>query len=833
LNEPKNFRAIMLSSTFTDLKQHRQKVIDAIGKLDYMPRVMEHSGARAAADVIESSLNMVRDSVAYFCIISLKYGQTPVDPVRNPKRLSITELEFNEAVRLGRPIILFIMGDEHPVKKADIEATPGKRKKLDTFRKQAKRMGPDSEVERICETFEDLDQFAHAAVIALGNLVRDLERVAPHTGTGIVPKPPGVVSNIPITVPLHFLGRDRDLAAIDAALKSSKGSAAITALHGLRGVGKTTLAAAYAEHHRNDYRAAWWIRAQNESTMRADLVGLAVRLGWVAADEEEEPALVVAMDRLRNEGDGVLLIYDNAIGADQIRKHLPRGGAAKIIITSNAPNWSGIATSVEIEVWEKYVGADYLIAQAARDGERDAALSLSEVLGGLPLAHEQAAAYCERLGISFSDYLNRFAANPAKLLNAQKDAPHDYGRTVATTFALAIDEAAKLHPAAAPLISYAALLAPEPIPLFLFSEAREQFGESFASDLAGDGLDEAVAALRSFALLDREAIPDERDPSITTDCIRLHRLVHHVVAASERDKWEDIRRTLIAALVAVYPDNAYRKPEAWSKIRRLDAIAMALLGSLRPPEGTENSVANMLVSLGAYRHYVLGAYLEARPLYERALSIAEEAFGHQDRKSLICATFLAILLKNLGDIDAACPLFERVLEMTEALSGPDHLDTASALNNLGTLLEDRGDLELARSRYERALKIREGQLGPEHPGTALVVGNIGSVLYRQGDLVAARPMLERSLAVREKAIGPDHPEISANLLNLSSLFFAEGDLAKALHFSERALSMDERVFSPEHPRMTSSVRATATVLIALGRTEDAIALREKFKLDPE
>jgi hypothetical protein len=32
--------------------------------------------------------------------------------------------------------------------------------------------------------------------------------------------------------------------------------------------------------------------------------------------------------------------------------------------------------------------------------------------------------------------------------------------------------------------------APEPIPLFLFSEAREKFGEPLASALAGDGLDD-------------------------------------------------------------------------------------------------------------------------------------------------------------------------------------------------------------------------------------------------------------------------------------------------------------------------------------------------------
>jgi len=42
-------------------------------------------------------------------------------PARNPDGLSITELEFNEAMQLDRPILLFVMGDDHPVKKADVE----------------------------------------------------------------------------------------------------------------------------------------------------------------------------------------------------------------------------------------------------------------------------------------------------------------------------------------------------------------------------------------------------------------------------------------------------------------------------------------------------------------------------------------------------------------------------------------------------------------------------------------------------------------------------------------------------------------------------------------
>lgn len=117
------------------------------------------------------------------------------------------------------------------------------------------------------------------------------------------PRPVLSQSNIPEgMVPRHFIGREEALDHIEKALAGGGSRVAITALHGLRGVGKTVLAAAYAERHRGDYRATWWIRSETESGLRADLVGLAVRLGWVAADEKEEPALAAVRERLRQEG---------------------------------------------------------------------------------------------------------------------------------------------------------------------------------------------------------------------------------------------------------------------------------------------------------------------------------------------------------------------------------------------------------------------------------------------------------------------------------------------------------------------------------------------------
>jgi len=44
---------------------------------------MEHDSA-GLADVIDSSLQMVRDSAAYILIVSREYGQTPECPARPP-----------------------------------------------------------------------------------------------------------------------------------------------------------------------------------------------------------------------------------------------------------------------------------------------------------------------------------------------------------------------------------------------------------------------------------------------------------------------------------------------------------------------------------------------------------------------------------------------------------------------------------------------------------------------------------------------------------------------------------------------------------------------------
>jgi tetratricopeptide (TPR) repeat protein len=636
------------------------------------------------------------------------------------------------------------------------------------------------------------------------------------------------VSNVPIRVPTHFMGRDNALEAIEAALKRNEGRVAITALHGLRGVGKSTLAAAYAERRRSDYRATWWIRAQSELGMRADLVALGIRLGWVSVDDKEEPAVEAVMERLRYEGEGILLIFDNAVDANALKPYLPRGGGARGLVTSNAHAWRGVAAPVEIRVWPKEIGADYLIARTGREGERTAAANLSEALGGLALAHEQAAAYCERLDISLADYCKRFEVAPVRLLDDARHAPGEYhdGLTVAKTFALAIEEAAKLHPAAEPLIAHAALLAPEPIPLFLFAEAREKFGAPLATALADGGLDEAVAALRAFALVDRERIVDERDASITTDAIRLHRLVLEVAAARREGESNLLRRAVVAALATIYPDDGYSNPTSWPRCAPLTPHLVSICKMDMADTVANAECAKLLHSTGNY-FYGRAAYSRARPLFERALAISEKVLGLEHAETARSLNSLAGILTEQDDLAGARPLFERALAIREKTLGPEHLDTAGSLNNLATLLQAQGDFAEARRLFERALAISERAVRTEHPDTALYLNNLARLLQAQGDFASARRLFERGLMIYETALGPEHPNTAWSLNSLAGLLQDQDDPAGARPLFERALAIREKMLGPEHHYTAESLSGLAGLLLAQGDLAGALPLYER------
>ncbi|HVQ08513.1 MAG TPA: DUF4062 domain-containing protein [Allosphingosinicella sp.] len=283
-DEPKTYQAVMVSSTFTDLAAHRREVMRAIESFDLLPKAMERNGARADGDVVESSLGLVRDASAYVGLISHKYGQIPECPSRNPDELSITELEFNEAIRLGRPILLFLMAEDHPVTKADVERDPVKIAKLEAFKERAKQMGPDSKTQRVFELFANLEDFTRKATIAAGRLAEYLRRksspLSPDSEIGAhklgdpTRHAPPDLRALPRYLGSHaFVGRSAELGTLDDWSEDSDPNPLLL-FEAIGGSGKSMLTWEWITNHaaraREDWAGRFWYSFYERGALMTD-----------------------------------------------------------------------------------------------------------------------------------------------------------------------------------------------------------------------------------------------------------------------------------------------------------------------------------------------------------------------------------------------------------------------------------------------------------------------------------------------------------------------------------------------------------------------------------
>ena len=129
---------VMVGSTYRDLVEHRQAAVDALLRLGFFPIAMQYDSAKSGKDVIEASLAKVKKARAYIGIISHRYGDVPRDATRNPKELSITELEYRTAVSRGIPVYMFVMSDIHPVRRDAVETAKRYRTKLEALKKDVR-----------------------------------------------------------------------------------------------------------------------------------------------------------------------------------------------------------------------------------------------------------------------------------------------------------------------------------------------------------------------------------------------------------------------------------------------------------------------------------------------------------------------------------------------------------------------------------------------------------------------------------------------------------------------------------------------------------------------
>ena len=185
------------------------------------------------------------------------------------------------------------------------------------------------------------------------------------------------------------------------------------ALHGLGGVGKTTVAVEYTHRHLAEFGVAWQFAAEEPTVLAAGFAELAAQLGARDLFDARDPiASVHAV--LAAYPSKWLLLFNNVPDFGSVQGFLPPAGSGWILITSRSPHWPS-GQSVEVPPLDHPAASDFLFNRAG-DTDRPSAEDLATELGGLPLALEQAAAFLEATGSTLSRYLEAFRQRRSELL---------------------------------------------------------------------------------------------------------------------------------------------------------------------------------------------------------------------------------------------------------------------------------------------------------------------------------------------------------------------------------------------------------------------------------
>ena len=183
------------------------------------------------------------------------------------------------------------------------------------------------------------------------------------------------------------------------------GVSVVHAVTGMRGVGKTQLAAAYARAKlAEEWRLVARVNSETPATLAAGLAAAADALGLAPGRDGDAGAVVRRW--LEADGDRCRVVFDDATDADVLRPYVPAGGKARVLIASNRQSVANLGTAVGVEVFTREEAATFL---ADRTGLADAAEAgaVAGELGWLPLGLAQAAAVIAGQRLGYATYLER------------------------------------------------------------------------------------------------------------------------------------------------------------------------------------------------------------------------------------------------------------------------------------------------------------------------------------------------------------------------------------------------------------------------------------------
>ncbi|WP_410562291.1 tetratricopeptide repeat protein [Amycolatopsis sp. cmx-4-61] len=631
-------------------------------------------------------------------------------------------------------------------------------------------------------------------------------------------------------------------------------SAGVRVLSGMGGVGKSQLAAHYARQVWDDESLdlAIWVSARDASAVVTAYAEAAARV--LGADPRRpEQAAGRLMSWLSTTTWSWLIVLDDVQLPSQVQQWWPDPTAAGQVIVTTRYRGEGLnghgRRIVEVGLYTPEQARDYLQRRLADvphlysgpDGRTPAVELLDGLaadLGWLPLALAHAAAYLLlEQDLSVQDYRDRFQDNRTALSTLfphLDESPDPYLGTVATTWQISMDLAARLAPGGlVPVVMLlASLLDPNGIPRAAFTakavtwllehmlerdvperEVWSVVRKLHRLSLLTVDLDTAHSAVRVHALVQRATRDNihNADKLAPTACAAAVALVE-IWPSEDRDlNLAATLRSNTQALEHVAAPVLWASPgyhvllragrsmndvgpvhDAVNYSRRLATDAHTHLGPDHPD--TLIARANLAVARRA-----AGDPAGAATAFAELLTDQNRVLGHDHPHTFTVRNHLAVSQAEAGDpAGAATALAELLTDQTRVL-GPDHPDTLTTRNNLAVLRRAAGQPARAADALAELLTQQIEVLGPDHPNTLAARGNLAISQAQSGDPAGAATAFAELLIQQIKALGPDHPNTLTARKHLALARAEAGDPAGAATALAELLTDQIRVLGPDHP----------------------------------
>lgn len=635
----------------------------------------------------------------------------------------------------------------------------------------------------------------------------------PGEGQGTAVSRPAIWGEVPPRNP-DFTGRGAILRTLRRQLTNRATALLPHTLHGLGGVGKTQLAVEYAYRYQSAYELVWWVPAEQPALMRQSLADLARRLNLVQSGEiEMGRALSAVYDALRTGRpySKWLLVFDNATRPEDLFPFLSNPGG-HLLITSRNYNWSGIAQTVEVDVFNRPESVELL---TRRMPELTAARAdqLAELLGDLPLALEQAASWINATAMPVEEYADllekRIGAAMAEGTSAS------YEASVATVFGLAFDRLAEQNPPALQVLQLCAFFGAEPISLRLLPMGR------YARDLPGV-LD---ATLRDDLRL-RRAVRDigrfgVAKVDATRNSLQVHRLVQAILRERLSAEQRAAYRTSVQEILAAYnPGDPTDDPKIWDRHAEIGPH----VEESRAVDSDDPNIRNVVLDQIRYL-YVSGDYVSSRELGQVAYDKWRDRLGEDSELVIVTARFLGNAMRSTGMTAATRELNVRTLEVARRALGDRHEHTLAIENSVGGDLRMAGDWTASRELDEGLLRRHREVFGEDDPNTLRVANNLGVDLRLLGDFQTAYQLDLDTWNRRRRILGDDHPDTLFSVTTgVSRDLYGLGRYGEAIELQGRWLDVLRRRLGSDHANVLLASRIHAASLRKAGLAHEALQL---------